>query len=291
MRIGKKELRLYPSQLSRLRESDLDGYDSLGVGHPSCVHKMAGLSEASIEGALRWGKEVHLEIPLLFETHFDEWMEKIEAWLQYPVGLVIHDWGTLSVVSQMPLGLDRKLTLGRNLAYSFYNCPWHEDLLSEETELIRQQWGELNLDNEAMAEAMRRYGVSAVDVDLSPELEASLARLRGEGFQVNGFTEAPLASTSRTCHALRHFKGTRGQCQHLCEEPILLEPKQRWNRFDDSLIRIAKPSRDALGRLHVFGNTIVRKLEEPAQIGYDIDVLCIDARFSATSIFWEVEPC
>jgi hypothetical protein len=275
MNYNSTEIRIHYDQISH----DMYHFDSIGIGHTGCVHKLMGISDDHIEMLLNRFNNVKVEIPIIFQSHLAKVIDKIKLWEKYPIGLIINDFGILYELKFHHL-LDKfHISLGRNLVYSFFNCPWYEDILAYEDDQMKELWLESNMDNDQMIDFLQEYHIREIDMDLSMHLKGSIEKLRSKGIKINGFIENPIASISRSCHAVRVFNGKLGECQELCNQPILLEPKQRWNRFDDTLVRISKPNRDKLGTLLVYGNTIVSQRKN-IDIEYTFDTLCIDLRYS-----------
>lgn len=257
----KKEVRIHPEYVEGLFEQHDLTFDVVGIGHLGCFHKMSILSSEHIQHVLSRGIELKIELPIIYESQINNVLKQLDDWLQHPVSLVVNDLGMLHELNRLGITANVPLYIGRNLVKSFYNCPWHEDVLVEEEPDVQQMWMQLNLDSEAMLHFLQQYHVRGIDVDLHARLEPSISSLRQNGLLVNGFTDYPLASISRSCHTVRHAQATIGQCQHLCETPLSLEHRQRWNRFDDTFIRISKPNREKMGQLLVFGNVVVQSLE------------------------------
>jgi hypothetical protein len=276
----KQEIRIHHDQISRIPAKVLEQVNVISVGHTGCVHKMKDIGFDDIETLLLTGKEVKIETPIIFQNQLETFSHKIKQWLDYPISLVINDWGLLHWLNEIQVPSHVSLSLGRNLVYSYFNCPWHEDILMEEEVEMRNQWLSVNLANPTLLTSILRMGVQGIELDLSPYVQKSVELFKQEGLEVTGFTSYPLSSISRSCHAVRLHKGEIGQCQHLCDAGIQLEPRQRWNRFDDTMTRISKENREKMGQLMVYGNVVVQSTKESVDIVANVDTLCTDYRFS-----------
>lgn len=277
------EVRIYPQDIFE-RESMLESFDSVCVGHIACVHKIRDLSADHLAHLLAMKKRVKIELPVVYQTHWAWLFQRLEEWLCHPVGLVVNDWGVLYELAQLGVSRDVPIGLGRALVYSYATCPWFEGILAAEEPEVQKAWRDLNVDSEEMLAWLAEMSVRELDIDLHPTLRTSVARLRGAGFRVNGFVGYPLAAVSRSCHAVRNLGAEVGQCQHLCDLPVRLEPRQRWNRFDDTWMRISKETRERLGRLLVYGTVVVHETDQPSLAGISVDTVCLDLRFSPTRL-------
>ncbi len=245
---------------------------------------MAGLAEEHIQYILQQGKSAKIELPILFETHFERVMEKVQQFFHLPLNIVVNDWGTLHyLVSQQNLP-HVSFSLGRQLVYSLMNCPWYEDILQNETDDIRKAYLQVNVDSDSILALLQQYGVKEIDLDMGPGMQESIQSLRKEGIAINAFLDYAMASMSRSCHTVRAYNESVGNCGYLCNEAIYIEPRQRWNRFEDTMIRIAKENRQKLGELIVYGNIVVQNKEWTGEEPFEVDSICDDFRFSPKQI-------
>jgi hypothetical protein len=281
----KKEIRIHHTYIEQLNEKLLEDCATISIGHPSCIHKLTGMDVNVLENLLNKDKSVKIEIPILFDSHI-EWLEnELETWIKYPVGLVVNDMGVLYYLKQRSLPPDIEIILGRRLVFSYMHSPWYENIFLEEEPYIRNEWADLNIKNEEMVNFLHEYNIKEIETDLLPQYRSSIKYLKKRGFKVSGFYGYPIASLSRSCHSVRFYGGKIGECQHLCDLPLKLEPMERWNRFEDTMIRISKHTRDSMGNLFVYGNVVVQDSCNIGEDNYQIDSFIIDYRFSPVNMF------
>lgn len=284
MNTSQKELRVHHDQLYTLPSLFLEDYDTICLGHSGCIHKMAGLAEEHIQYILQQGKSAKIELPILFETHFERVMEKVQQFFHLPLNIVVNDWGTLHYLVSQQNPPHVSFSLGRQLVYSLMNCPWYEDILQNETNDIRKAYLQVNVDSDSILALLQQYGVKEIDLDMGPGMQESIQSLRKEGIAINAFLDYAMASMSRSCHTVRAYNESVGNCGYLCNEAIYIEPRQRWNRFEDTMIRIAKENRQKLGELIVYGNIVVQNKEWTGEEPFEVDSICDDFRFSPKQI-------
>lgn len=275
-----KEIRIHHTNIEQLDGSILNDFETISIGHPSCIHKLSGIDEKVIENLLIKDKNIKVEIPILFDSHI-EWLEKkLEEWIQYPIGLVVNDIGTLYFLKQRSLPPKIEVIFGRQLVFSYMHSPWNETIFLEEDPTIRNEWADLNIKNEEMVHFLTEYNVNEIEMDLLPQYHSSIDYLKNRGFKISGFYGYPIVSISRSCHSVRFYDGKIGVCQHLCDSPFKLEPMERWNRFEDSMIRISKNTRNSMGNIYVYGNVVVHGSCNIKEENYQIDSFIMDYRFS-----------
>lgn len=274
-----RELRVSPNLYPLLRPGLLDNIGTVSLGHVGCPYKLAGLKEADVEELLALGKQVKIELPVLYQSHQGLLRELWERFSTYPVNFVVNDLGTLQIINDwgLPPGLD--LSAGRHLVYGFSNCPWGEDLLEQETTEVKAEWRGLSVDNEASIRFLRDMNVRWLDVDYSEGCSFSIQRLREAGFKIALFVDEAVASVSRVCYLLKTRQGIPGQCQHLCDSPIALTPKRRWNRYEGTYSDISDKTAEKLGSLKLYGNLTMRELSQTkTDLGALADNLCTTFR-------------
>ncbi|MGG2084752.1 hypothetical protein [Lysinibacillus pakistanensis] len=281
MKTPVKELRIHHDYLFTLSDEVLDSYQIVSFGHSGCHYKMVGLEDQHIQFLLERDKKVKIEMPILFEASMKRFIAEMQRFFHYELNLIVNDWGTMRYLAQQSLPPNISLSVGRQLIFSYGNCPWYEDILQYEEQATKEQFLQLNIVNPSMIRFMKEYGVTEIDVDINIYLENSVQLLRDEGIKVNGFLNYPLVSTSRSCHTLRLYAEQIGKCQHLCNSGILIEPRERWNRFEDTTIKISREGREKIGNLIIYGNIVVQDMKKLNEsIPFEVDSLCDDARFS-----------
>ncbi|EON73588.1 hypothetical protein [Lysinibacillus sphaericus] len=281
MKTPLKELRIHHEYLYEVTEEILGNYQVVSLGHSGCHYKMNGIEEQHILYLLERDKRVKIEMPILFETAMNEFFTRMQRFFHYEINLIINDWGTMRFLAQQQLPSTVSLSVGRQLAFSYGNCPWYEDILQYEDQTIKENYLQLNIANPAMIKLLKEHGVAEIDADLNAYMKNSVNLLRDEGIKVNGFLHYPMVSTSRSCHTLRLYNEPLGNCQHLCNNGITIEPRERWNRFEDVTVKISKENREKMGNLIIYGNIVVQDIKRHNEsIPFEVDSLCDDARFS-----------
>ncbi|MDP5272826.1 hypothetical protein [Chengkuizengella axinellae] len=276
-----KEIRIHHDSIDGLNEDLIQSFHTLSIGHTGCMYKMISLSDQSLIRISEIGKRVKIEIPVLFDAHFDWFQRNLDRWLKYSDHLVVNDWGTLSYLHEKGISSEVELSLGRKLAHSYFHSPWSVYIFQEEEAADTESWSELNLANNEMVEWLKESRINEIEIDPLPQLIPSIQYLRSSGFKINGFHGYPLVSMSRSCHTLRYFDEKKGNCQHLCNTAIQLGAKERWNRFEDVMEHISKPIREELGQFLVYGNIVVQNKQiEIENIEKEMDSWIFDSRFS-----------
>lgn len=284
-----KELRIHHEFLYEIPQNKLDNYQTITLGHSGCHYKIMGIQDHHINFLLNKGKKVKIELPILFQQSIENVIQHISKFFHYEINLIVNDWGALYYFSKEKLPSNISLSLGRQLVFNYSNCPWYEDILQSESEEIKQHYLQLNINNQSIINILKEMGVSEVDTDINIQMKDSIHSLREAGIKVNGFLGYPITSTSRACHALGYYGGELGKCQHLCNEGILIEPRESWNRFEDSTLKISKENRDKLGKLIVYGNVVIQDTEwKDNVLPFEIDSISHDARFSPIYMNQEV---
>lgn len=284
-----KELRIHHEFLYGVPQNVLDNYQTISLGHSGCHYKIMGIQDHHIRFLLDQDKKVKIELPIIFQHSMENVIQWIGKLLHYELTIIVNDWGTLYYLSKEKIPPNISLSLGRQLVFNYSNCPWYEDILQNESEEIKHHYLQLNINNQSMINILKDMGITEIDTDINIQMKESVQLIREAGIKVNGFLGYPITSTSRACHTLGFYGGDLGKCQHLCNEGILIEPRERWNRFEDTTLKISKENRDKLGKLIVYGNVVIQDIEwQDNSLPFEIDSICHDARFSPKYMNQEV---
>lgn len=276
----KKDYRISPDQLEFLDIDQLSVFDSITLGHTSCIHKILGTDiHNHIRELSSQVSRVAVELPVIFGAQRLLVEPLISSLAEEGINLIVNDWGTLQKASEIcaentTLGVGRALTMGMS------SCPWIDDIMAYEDEEAKRTWQELPMDSALFTRFMRGKRVFSIDLSVMPGNETLVGKLNKVGFMTFCFLGTRIHSISRVCAFQKHSHSLIGECQHLCRSAAELTVNDRWHRFDGSFTSIGTKAAEVIGTLDSYGNIVTSRVKDSNTLNTEgMDYICIDGRF------------
>jgi len=155
-------------------------------------------------------------------------LHKIIA-LRRPIDIVLNDWGILQFCFQNKDYFN--IHVGRQLCRSLLDCPWHQEILNNESNEVGEIIASHPFSNMEKIKALHMQGVKGL------ELNALFRRFNLQSIivldlEISVHSETYLLTCGRTCLSKRIVPGK--ECRNRCEEILQLEPSGKWlNYFEN----------------------------------------------------------
>lgn len=244
--------------------------DAVGIGSETCVYKVPEYEEIKkafikLENA---GIEAELITPFIPEEHLQRITDIVKNLIneKRKFSLTVNDLGLLRKLDkEVP---DKKLDIyiGHVYSTSFENCPWHEKVLSEESDFIREGWCQNNFTNDLLLEYIKKQGVTGIEIEMLPTmLNKSALFFRDRNIKTKGMIDYIPSSITRACHTARYYGALPpGECQDYCDKVINARFTHRY--IPDDLEKPYEPINEELIRpltpdYLVLGNSVCCKRE------------------------------
>jgi hypothetical protein len=276
----KKDYRISPDQLEFLDIDQLSVFDSVTIGHTSCIHKLLGSDiHYHINELSSRVNRVAIELPVIFGSQRLLVEPLIVSLVKKGTNLIVNDWGTMQMVVEIctastTVGIGRALTMGMS------SCPWIDDIMADEDEGAKSTWQELPLDSELFTCFLSDKRIFSVDLSVMPGNETLAGQLSKAGFTTFCFSGTRIHSISRVCAFLKYGHSSIGECQHLCRSATKLTVNDRWHRFDGSFTSIGIKASGVIGALDSYGNIVTSWVKNNNTLNTEgMDYISIDGRF------------
>lgn len=213
--------------LSELEDIPKELYTHIGLGDEGCTKWLP--TEKQLQEFSAFCKEndkkLTLVTPKAPQNVYNRVVStaKLAREIDPSIELVINDNGVLYELSQTM----ENLTVGRMVVFTTETCPWHEIVLEEEPDSIKEQGTFLNLREEQKVELYKRLGVSSVEANYLPKLsKTSFPFFKDNGWSVSAHFGYGNIALTRSCHLTRH---NDGKCDKQCQTWQTLNLDQVYN--------------------------------------------------------------
>jgi len=198
----------------------------IGIGSEYCVYKVPEYEVLSmmLDQIDKNGIKPEILTPFVPETHVPRIMDLIISLNERgtPFDLTINDLGLLKLISEKVENRCFDMYIGHVYSTSFENCPWHEKVLSEESEEIKEGWCQNNFVNDLLLEHMCSMGISGVELEMLPVmLNKSTKYFRNKNIKIKGMLDYIPSAITRACHIARYYdKKPSFECTSYCDKVL-----------------------------------------------------------------------
>lgn len=185
------------------------------------------------------------------------------------IDIVINDWGLFFYCSQWRESF--RMHIGRQLCRSLLDCPWHEEIVQNEKESVRQIISEHPYTDSERLDFLRQKGVVGVELNAVDRGALTTERIKAAGLQLAFHCEEYLLSCGAVCLAKRLEPDI--PCKELCKKKYKAQPHSKWLNSFDSQIPFTDYEISLLEGLQIRGNTVTLPQKRPLQPLDGVDTL------------------
>lgn len=263
--------------------------DAVGIGSETCVFKVPEYEEIKevfkkLENA---NIEVELITPFIPENHLQRIVDMVKALVndEKNFSLTINDLGLLRRLNTDIPDKNFDIYIGHVYSTSFENCPWHEKVLSKESDFIKEGWCQNNFTNDLLLEYIKKQGVNGIEIEMLPMmLNKSSLYFRDRKIKTKGLIDYIPSSITRACHTARYYgELPPGKCQEYCNKVINARFTHRY--IPDDMEKPYEPINEELIRpltpdYMLLGNAIFckRECDVNKQNINNVDYITFDVR-------------
>jgi hypothetical protein len=155
-------------------------------------------------------------------------LHKIIA-LRRPIDIVLNDWGIMQFCFQ---NKDRfNIHVGRQLCRSLLDCPWHREILDNESSDVGEIIASHPFSNMGKIKSLHIQGVKGLELNALSR-SFNLQTVIDLDLEIAVQYETYLLTCGRTCLTKRIVPDR--ECRNLCEGIFQLEPSGKWlNYFEN----------------------------------------------------------
>ena len=229
--------------------------DILSIGSESCLVPLfqENLVDA-ITAMIKKGMPIKLVTPRVAQKDIQKVLSILLEIKKrgLSIDIVINDWGLFFYCSQWQETF--RMHIGRQLCRSLLDCPWHGEIIANETDNVRQVISEHPYTDSERLDFLQQKGVVGVELNAVGGGDLTTKRIKAAGFQVAVHCDEYLLSCGAVCLAKRLEPGL--SCKELCKKRYQAKPHSKWLNSFDSQVPFTDYEISLLEGLLIRGNTV-----------------------------------
>lgn len=197
-----------------------------------------------------------------------------------PVDIVVNDWGLFYYCSQFPEIFH--MHIGRQLCRSLLDCPWNNEILSNESEAVAQVICGHPYTAKDRSEHLLHKGVIGIEVNAATNDIRAFDDLRTHGLQVALHYDEYLLSCGAVCLARRLEPDM--PCMRLCEKRFDAVPLGKWLNSFDNKVPFSTDEQLLLQGMQISGKKVLLPQKASTDSFKEVDTLIISKESSLNKI-------
>jgi len=284
-----------------LRISDFHKFDEtlkldaeiIGIGDEFCPWKLYNINNLynKIHEILSLGKSVRIVTSVIPANIFSRVVDLIEeiGKISEHMEFIINDYGFLSYVTEHKLLENHKIVIGQMLNHSLEEYLWSDEVVSEETDKVKNNWLLSNFASEEVLNYFKNcYRVKGTIVNQLPFAQRSADIIKSHGMEISFVDKYYTMAVARKCHTSMYHNLKPGvSCNFMCNHKLMGALEKIYTIADMSKKFVA-PDQDIMDKTQnwtIYGNAIYMDYPEKHKFDkekYKDDTIIINQRYYNT---------
>lgn len=193
--------------------------------------------------------------------------------LRRPIDIVLNDWGILQFCLKNKDYFN--IHVGRQLCRSLLDCPWHAEILNNESTEVGEIIASHPFNNIRKIQELHIQGVKGVELNALFQ-SFNFHSIIDLNLEIAVQCESFLLTCGRTCLSKRIIPDRA--CRDICEESFQLEPTGKWHNYFENRESFNEYEKSMLSGLAISG----KKATLPQKVNMEDMLACGVNVFIAT---------
>lgn len=202
-------------------------------------------------------------------------LQKILA-LKRNIEFVLNDWGVLFFLSKIDTSVI--IHLGRQICRTLLDCPWHDEVLMNETSTIKKIISSHPYEDKERLMLLKKNCVHGLEINAFQE-EYSFEIFSNENIETAVNSDSYLLTCGNTCLIKRAFPDM--SCPEVCGEKVDITMSGKWLSFFEHSMPLTKYERALLSGMSVIGKKVLlpQKMNVEQLISCGADVIITSHKY------------
>lgn len=246
--------------ISKLKRNYVNGI-VLGIGSEGCVHKFLFEVNKLLEIVTENKSLSDLKYRIVTPRVPTKYMDRVAIAIKKMIStleidtIVINDYGVMYRLCKVE-NIRTPVILGRTLIRSVEYVPWHNYILRDEEEGVRDAILLPNIIHTEKIALFKDYNVKGVELCATKNNARSIKLLKKEGFATYIHYNSIIATIGRTCPVIRMEQKEVDTCQELCNHFLDVNLNKIWGANNLLYIEPTDDARRIIPPYKCIGNVI-----------------------------------
>lgn len=283
----KKEIRL--TNLDLLEEILNCDVDIISIGDEFCPWRLYHIKNYMeiVKKILKKNKRVRINTSFISSKIMNQTLTIIEQLmhLSEDIEFVMNDYGVLNYLKQNKM-LPKKVIIGQMLNHSLEEYLWSDEVVSEETEKVRDNWLLSNFASKYVLNYFKdNYNVKGIIMNYLPYGQKSADIIKENGVEINFVDKYYTMAVARKCHSALYYNVQPGEvCSEPCHKKLVISLENTYTieNMDQKFISPETAVKDKVDGWIVYGNVIYYPYSKNIQldtIKYEDATIILNERY------------
>lgn len=225
------------------------------------------------------GRKFRLLTPFVPQKHVSSVLNLIENFSKEKnnTEITINDYGILYACQRLSHAKDNRFTLGHFLSQTTEESPWHENILRDESEAIKETYLRCNMENKRRMEVCKKWGVHCIESAMFPHTSGHFREIRDLGVEILVFLDYYQIAFGRRCPVAKFYDIEIPGCFSKCDEVLKLQLKLMYDKATHRPMEPSEEARKDMPELYVCGNVAFAKIKPNMDLRF-VNVIAFDYR-------------